>query len=89
MKRGHPPSDGSTDFGKRLCALRMAARLNQREMAAQIGVTQSAYARWETRNVSLKPEQIAKAAEVLNVAIADLFTSAKRSQAKTPKRRAS
>jgi len=39
------------------------------QLADRLGITQSTYAGWERRTTALKPEQISKLAEVLNVSV--------------------
>ena len=75
MKTGRPTRSEKTDFAKRLCRLREATGLSQREVARRLGMAQSSYANWERFNVALKPEQLLKLAEVLCIDAADLLTA--------------
>ena len=53
MKTGRPSKSERSDFGARVCALREAAGLSQREVAAQLGISQPSYALWERNDVAL------------------------------------
>lgn len=79
MPRGRPSTGKRTAFGKRLLAAREDLGLSQAEVAAKLGITQSAYADWERRPVALRPEQIQKLAKMLQVSTGYLFNE-------TPKR---
>lgn len=69
-----------TDFAARLTALREAAGLSQRAVARAMGISQPSYANWETHNVSLKPEQLTKVAQVLGVTVDALLEDGNGSQ---------
>ena len=71
-----------TDFAARLAALREAAGLSQRAVAGAMGISQPSYANWETHNVSLKPEQLIKLAQVLGVSVDVLLEGGNGSQAR-------
>jgi transcriptional regulator with XRE-family HTH domain len=73
MQTGRPSKHPRTEFGSRLHSAREAAGLTQSQVAEKLGITQTAYALWERRTVALKPDQISKVAEVLNVPIDYLF----------------
>ena len=73
MKTGRPPKSNRTDFATRLAALRMAAGLSQRQVAAAMGISQPSYALWEHRNVAIAAEQLVKLAETLKVRAEDLL----------------
>ena len=74
MQTGRPSTRPRTRFGSRLHAAREAKGLTQTQVAKELGITQTAYALWERRQVALKPEQIEKVAEVLSVSIEHLFS---------------
>lgn len=67
MQTGRPAKHPRTPFGQRLHAAREAAGLSQAQVAEKMGVAQNAYAAWERHPVALKPQQIEKLAETLNV----------------------
>jgi transcriptional regulator with XRE-family HTH domain len=73
MRTGRPSTEPRTPFGARLHAAREAAGLSQAEVAARLGVTQTAYAAWERYPVALRPDQIEAVARVLKVPVKDLF----------------
>ena len=73
MKTGRPPKSNRTDFATRLSALRMAAGLSQRQVAAALGISQPSYALWEHHNVAITAEQLVKLAETLKVRAEDLL----------------
>jgi len=63
----------------------MAVGLSQAQIAEKLEITQTAYSLWERRNVALRPDQIEKLVQVLNISADDLFTpspSRKRSVSK-------
>jgi transcriptional regulator with XRE-family HTH domain len=53
-------------------ALREQAGLSQQQLADRIGLTQRAYAYWERHPVALRPDQLLKVADALNVSVEDL-----------------
>lgn len=73
MKTGRPSKRERTPFETRLHAAREAAGLSQAQVAAKLGLTQSAYAFWERRKVALRPEQIEAVAKILGVTAEHLF----------------
>jgi transcriptional regulator with XRE-family HTH domain len=82
MKAGKPSVSKRTDFAARLIALREVAGLSQRAVAREMGISQPSYANWETHNVSLKPEQLTKLAQVLNVTMDALLEDGNGSRSK-------
>ena len=82
MKAGRPSISNRTDFAARLAALREVAGLSQRAVAREMGISQPSYANWETHNVSLKPEQLTKLAQVLGVTVDALLEEGNDSRAK-------
>jgi transcriptional regulator with XRE-family HTH domain len=44
-----------SDFGERVRAAREVAGLSQRDVAAQLGISQPSYALWEINHVALRP----------------------------------
>jgi transcriptional regulator with XRE-family HTH domain len=75
MQTGRPTTTERTDFGTRLHALREAAGLTQQEVAEQLGIAQSSYATWERQTPAIRPDQLEPLAEILGVAVADLFST--------------
>ncbi len=73
MKTGRPSTRKRTPFGERLYLLRMAAGLSQGQMAEGLGLTQKSFSWWERRNVALRPDQIEKLLELLNISANELF----------------
>ena len=73
MKTGRPSKRERTPFETRLHAARETAGLSQAQVAAKLGITQSAYAFWERRKVALRPEQIEQVAKILGVTAEHLF----------------
>lgn len=73
MPAGRPSTAKRTAFGKRILAAREQLGLSQAEVAAQLDLTQSAYADWERLPVALRPEQIQKLTVVLQVSTNYLF----------------
>ena len=73
MKTGRPSKSERSDFGVRVCALREAAGLSQREVAAHLGISQPSYALWERNDVALRPDQLVKLAGVLGVRVEALL----------------
>jgi transcriptional regulator with XRE-family HTH domain len=69
MKTGRPSNKPRPPFGERIHAAREALGLSQSQVAEKLGITQMAYSFWERRPVALRPEQIERLAEVLNVPI--------------------
>lgn len=75
MPAGRPSSRPRTSFGERLVAAREAAGLSQAQVADKLGLTQHAYAYWERHPVALRPEQLARLAEILNASVEGLVHS--------------
>jgi len=75
MQTGRPTTTERTDFGTRLHALREAAGLTQQEVAEQLGIAQSSYATWERQTPAIRPDQLARLADILGVAVTDFFTA--------------
>jgi transcriptional regulator with XRE-family HTH domain len=73
MRTGRPSKSERSDFGARVCALREAAGLSQREVAAQLGISQPSYALWERNNVALRPDQLLNLAKALGVRVEELL----------------
>jgi transcriptional regulator with XRE-family HTH domain len=73
MKTGRPSKSERSDFGARVYAVREAAGLSQREVAAQLGISQPSYALWERNDVALRPDQLVKLAGVLGVRVEALL----------------
>ena len=73
MQTGRPSLHQRSDFGSRLHAAREALGLSQAQVAERLGLTQTAYALWERRTVSFRPDQIVTVAEVLQVPVEELF----------------
>jgi transcriptional regulator with XRE-family HTH domain len=72
MQTGRPAKKERTAFGQRLHTLREQAGLSQQQLADRIGLTQRAYAYWEPHPVALRPDQLLKLADALNVSVEDL-----------------
>jgi transcriptional regulator with XRE-family HTH domain len=72
MQTGRPAKKERTPFGQRLHTLREQAGLSQQQLADKIGLTQRAYAYWERHPVALRPDQLLKVAQALNVSVDDL-----------------
>jgi len=62
-----------TAFGERLFAARSTAGLTQTQVAEKFGISQAAYADWERHTVALRPDQIEKLTDILNVSVEYLF----------------
>jgi transcriptional regulator with XRE-family HTH domain len=73
MKTGRPSKSERSDFGARVYGLRETAGLSQREVAAQLGISQPSYALWERNDVALRPDQLLKLAGVLGVRVEELL----------------
>jgi transcriptional regulator with XRE-family HTH domain len=71
---GRPAKTERSTLGQRIAAMREAANLSQREVAAGLGIAQPSYAAWERRNVALTHEQLKKLAHILGVQVTDLFS---------------
>ena len=73
MQRGRPSKQPRTPFGERLFAARTAAGLSQAQVAGRLGITQTAYADWERYSVALRPDQVEKITQILNVTVEELY----------------
>ena len=73
MRTGRPSKSERSDFGARVCALREAAGLSQREVAEQLGISQPSYALWERNDVALRPDQLLTLANALAVRVEELL----------------
>jgi transcriptional regulator with XRE-family HTH domain len=75
MQTGRPAKGKRTEFGQRLYSIRQQAGLSQQQLAAQLGISQRAYAHWERNPVALRPEQLLKLAAVLNISVEELVSN--------------
>ena len=82
VKTGRPAKHPRTPFGERLHSAREELGLSQAQVAKIIGITQNAYAMWERHPIALRPEQIQKVAQVLNISVESLFKAKATSQRK-------
>jgi len=73
MPRGRPSSIPRTAFGRRLVQAREQAGFTQSELAQKLGILQRTVAYWERLPYSLRPDQIARIAEVLKVPVEQLL----------------
>jgi transcriptional regulator with XRE-family HTH domain len=73
MQTGRPSKHPRSAFGARLHAAREALGLSQAQVADKLGLTQTAYALWERRDMALKPDQIEAVAKILHVSVDYLF----------------
>ena len=73
MAGGRPAKHKRTAFGERLYSLRVELGISQAQLADKIGVTQQAYAGWERSTTALRPEDIAKIADALDVSADELL----------------
>ena len=73
MQQGRPSSRPRPSFGQRLFEARQALGLSQAEVAEKMSLKQAGYAAWERDPVALRPEQIRRLAEVLNVSVEHLL----------------
>lgn len=74
MKGGRPPKSERSEFGARIVALREAAGLSQAQVAEQLGIKQPSYAAWERESPALKPDRLAKLAEIFEISPEDFFS---------------
>lgn len=65
MPGGRPPKLKRSEFGERLVSIRQRAGLSQTQVAEKLGVSQQAYAGWERSTTALRPDDLAKLADVL------------------------
>lgn len=73
MQTGRPSKHPRSQFGARLHAAREAIGLTQAQVAEELGITQTAYALWERRDMALRPDQIQAVARTLKVSVEHLF----------------
>jgi len=73
QQKGRPSDRPRTAFGQSAFVARQALGLSQAEVAAKLGITQAGYAAWERDPVALRPEQICRLADVLNVPVEKLL----------------
>jgi transcriptional regulator with XRE-family HTH domain len=73
MPGGRPPKLKRSEFGERLVSIRQRAGLSQTEVAEKLGVSQQAYAGWERSTTALRPDDLAKLAEVLGTTTDELL----------------
>lgn len=73
MKTGRPSTRPRTVFGERLLTAREALGLSQAQVANKFGISQASYGAWERDPVALRPDQIEKLTEILNISADDLF----------------
>jgi transcriptional regulator with XRE-family HTH domain len=75
MQTGRPSKRPRPAFGARLHALREVAGLSQQQVADKLGMTQAAYAWWERNPVALRPDQLQKLADALNIPVEELVAT--------------
>jgi len=68
-----PAKTKRSDFGERVRAAREAAGLSQRDVAAQLDISQPSYALWEKNHVALRPDQLLKLSHTLGVRVEELL----------------
>lgn len=73
MRKGRPTENSRTPFGERLARIRRNKGISQKQLAEELGMTQSAIANWERRSVTLSPEQISMLSRFLEVSLDELF----------------
>jgi len=73
---GRPANTLRTAFGERLFQARSKAGLSQAQVADKLGITQQSFAGWERRETALKPDQLARLAEILGVTVEHLLGAA-------------
>jgi len=73
MRKGRPTKKPRTPFGERLARYRRNKGISQKQLADELGITQSAIANWERRSVLLSPEQLSTISSFLEVSLDDLF----------------
>ena len=75
MKTGRPLKPRATAFGQRLAELRQRAGLSQAQLGEKLDRSQRAIASWEIHETTaLRPDQIIRLAEVLDVSVEFLIT---------------
>jgi len=73
MPGGRPPKLKRSEFGERLVSIRQRAGLSQIQVAEKLGVSQQAYAGWERSTTALRPDDLAKLADVLGTTTDELL----------------
>lgn len=73
-KIGRPPKSKRSAFGERLQSLREQAKLTQREVAHQLGISQPSYVKWERRDIGITRDRLHQLAEILGVEVEDFFS---------------
>jgi transcriptional regulator with XRE-family HTH domain len=73
MKTGRPAQTKRTPFGERVYQAREVAGLSQCQVAEALGIAQQTYAAWERRTVAIKPADLIRLAEILDVSVNDLL----------------
>jgi len=73
MNTGRPSTRPRTVFGERLRAARETLGLSQAQVAEKFGISQASYGAWERDPVALRPDQIEKLTEILNISVDELF----------------
>jgi transcriptional regulator with XRE-family HTH domain len=76
IKRGRPSTKPRSGFGQRLMQAREACGISQAELAEKLKVLQRTVSYWEHGSCTLRPEQIAQIASVLNVQVNVLLPEA-------------
>lgn len=85
MGKGRPLKQRPTAFGQRLGELRQKAGLSQAQLGEILGLSQRAIASWEMRETtSLRPDQIARLADILAVSVEFLITGKEPGKKKRP-----
>jgi len=67
MSAGRPPKSKRPFFGERLAVARQEAGLTQRQLAEKMDTTQRMITYWEREGIALRPDQLARLADTLNV----------------------
>ena len=73
MPQGRPSSRPRPPFGQRLFDARQVLGLSQAEVAEKLEMKQAGYAAWERDHVALRPDQIRRLAEILNISVEHLL----------------
>jgi transcriptional regulator with XRE-family HTH domain len=73
MPGGRPPKLKRSEFGQRLVSIRQRAGLSQTQVAEKLGVSQQAYAGWERSTTALRPDDLAKLADVFGTGTDELL----------------
>ncbi len=73
MKTGRPSTRPRTIFGERLLAAREVLGVSQAFVAEKLGISQASYGAWERDPVALRPDQIEKLTDILNISADALF----------------